>query len=375
MKIFRCMFAVLLLAALSGCSMDMGQAAAFSTATLPARPTDSSDANLPTSAGVPLAWAGLHLTGRLIYTTSQQDGNTPIMDIRMLDLATGEIKVIFQTLPAGILTAVTVSPDEKQLIFAYSLPPGTDQSPHQELYQMPLDASKAPELFVTPPTPDDEYIQPEWSLDGKTVYFAHVNYQRPPDKGQHYPFFELYRMAYPDGKPEKLVDKAYWPRISPDMSRMAYVTIDPATGKNQLFLANLDGTNAVGLSLTGNVPLDIVDAPLFAPDGKSLLFSVPVPQQSYEPTAPSWIEKILSVSVASAHVVPSEWWSAPLTGGAATQLTQIQAIGLFGSTSPDKKYIASYSGGGVFVMYPDGGGITMLVKDIGGLPGTVRWIH
>lgn len=377
MKMVRSLLITIFFAAIiSACSIDLNQSSTpgFATATLPPLPAADHVTAASPGLSIPVTWAGLGLSGRLIYTSAQQDGNTSSMDIRILDLATGAITVLFHTPPAGILYSVTVSPDAKQIIFAYSLPPGVDQGAYQQLYQMPLDGSNAPELLFAPPTHDDQYIQPEWSPDGKTIYFAHVNYQRPPQKGQHYPVYELYRMAYPSGTPEKLVDEAYWPRLSPDMSRLAYVTMDPATGKNQLFLAKPDGTDSVALSLTGSAPLDIIDAPFFSPDGQSLFFSVPVPQQSYQSATPTWIEKIMGVTVASAHVVPSEWWSAPLTGGAATQLTQIQAVGLFGSVSPDKKMIASYSGSGVFVMNPDGSGLTMLIKDVGGLPGTVSWI-
>jgi len=82
----------------------------------------------------------------------------------------------------------------------------------------------------------------------------------------------------------------------------------------------------------------------------------------------------MGVTVASAHTVPSDWWSIPLAGGTPTQLTHINAVGLFASLSPDKQYLASYSGGGIFVMKPDGTESTMLVGDVGGQPGTVSWI-
>jgi len=61
-------------------------------------------------------------------------------------------------------------------------------------------------------------------------------------------------------------------------------------------------------------------------------------------------------------------------GGAATRLTSIRATGLFASISADKRYIASYSGNGLFVMNPDGTNLTMLIPDMGGIPGTVSWI-
>lgn len=367
MKITRFwVLAILWIAILSGCTPNLSQPTpvAFTPDTPTLYPT-----NTPR-----LPWAGLHLRGRLVYLTAQPEGESLSMDIRLLDLTNGAVSVLYHGLPGGIVHSATVSPDARQMIFAYAPPPGADQSAHQALYQMPLDGSQPPQLFLPPPTPDDEYLQPEWSPDGHYIYFAHVNYQRPTEPGQTYPFYELYRMAYPNGAPEKLADRAYWPRLAPDMSQLVYISLDPFTGKNQLFLANVDGSNATTIPLSGPAPLDILDAPLFAPDGKSLLFSVPVPEQVYEPATPNWVEKIFGVSVASAHVVPSDWWSAALTGGPATQLTHIQTLGLFGSVSPDGRYIACYSSAGVFLMAPDGSGLTMLVNEVGGMPGTVRWI-
>jgi Tol biopolymer transport system component len=375
-------YSLIISLALSSCSIQLDQGPAtpanggpgFLTATLPPRPADSDATPAPSVTSIPVTWADLHLSGRLVYTTAQQEGNLPSMDIRVLDLATGQVITLFRTPPAGTIYIASVSPDASQMIFAYSLPPGADGSAHQELYIMPLDGSKAPQLFLPPPTKEDEYLQPDWSSDGKMIYFAHVNYQTPPVKGQHYPIFELYRMAYPNGSPQKLADQAFWPRLADDMSRLAYVSLDPMTGKSKLYLANADGSNVVEIAMSGAGVPDTIDAPLFSPDGKSLLFSAPLPEQAYQPASPSWIEKLLGMTVALAHAVPSEWWSVPLTGGTPTQITNIHLLGLFGSVSPDKKYVASYSGDGIFIMNPDGSGLTMLVKDVGGMPGTLSRI-
>ena len=102
-----------------------------------------------------------------------------------------------------------------------------------------------------------------------------------------------------------------------------------------------------------------------------ILFSAVVLGQVFTPTR---LEKLLGITVASAHSLPSDWWSVPLAGGKATQLTQIMGIGLYASVSPDQRYIVSYSGNGIFVMQKDGTGLTMLVNDLGGVPGTVSWI-
>jgi Tol biopolymer transport system component len=147
--------------------------------------------------------------------------------------------------------------------------------------------------------------------------------------------------------------------------------MDPAAGTNKIFLANADGRNAQEVTLSGAWTPDIIDAPIFSPDGQSILFSAPSPPQT---SAPRWVEKLLGIQVAEAHSIPSDWWSVPLTGGIVTRLTNIRATGLFASISPDKRYLASYSGSGLFVMNPDGTNLTLLISDMGGIPGTLNWI-
>ena len=174
-------------------------------------------------------------------------------------------------------------------------------------------------------------------------------------------------MAYPNGPSEKIADKAFWPRISPDSSKLVYVSLDTDTGFNELFVANADGSNSQKITLSGATIPNIIDAPIFSPDGESLLFSAPPPPQAYKP---NWLEKLLGVQAAKAHAIPSDWWSVPITGGDVTQLTQIQTINLFASTSPDQSRIASVSGEGLFVMNWDGSNITQLLFNPG-ISGTV----
>jgi Tol biopolymer transport system component len=224
--------------------------------------------------------------------------------------------------------------------------------------------------LVAPPTEYDQFVQAEWSPDGKYIYFVHYSYQNQPND-QHYPNYEICRMAYPGGQPEKIADQAFWPRLAADGSRIVYISMDPHTGTNQIFVANADGTNAQPVVLSGPWTPDIIDAPIFSPDGQSIIFSALSPQQS---SAPTWIEKLLGIQVAEAHMIPSDWWSVPITGGVVTRLTNLRTTALFASYSPDKRVIASYSGGGLFVMNLDGSNLTMLIPDMGGTAGTVSWI-
>jgi Tol biopolymer transport system component len=356
-------------------SLTLTASAPSSTALLQSStPTPQSqvgDPSLPVLE-IPVTWASLNLTGRLVYINGEVEGNSLVLSIRSLDLANGRIATIF-TIPQGAwIYYVSISPDNKQLIMSYSPTPAENLPFYQALYTLPLDGSAPPQLLFTPPTKDDQYIQAEWSPDGRYIYYTHVNYQIPSDPTRIYPLYTIYRMAYPDGQPDMIAEKAYWPRLSPDSSRLVYVQVEPLSLNNKLYIADASGANAQEIVLSGDRIPDIKDAPLFSPDGQSILFSAASPVQAHQP---DWSERLMGILVARADgIIPSEWWSVPMTGGQPTQLTHIQSLGLFASISPDGKYIASYSGDGIFVMNPDGSELTLLLPNSQGLSGTVSWI-
>jgi Tol biopolymer transport system component len=230
---------------------------------------------------------------------------------------------------------------------------------------MPVDSSSPPQLLVTPPSKDDQYSQPVWSPDGSYIYFAHLNYATMDT-------YEIMRMAYPNGEPEKFIDHAYWPRVSLDGKHFSFVSLDADTGKNHLYLANIDGSDAHEVNVAGLPVPQIIDVPMISPDNRMILFSSPDGIKAYKP---SWLDDLLGVRVAHADgTLPSDWWSVSIGGGIAKSLTQLQSLALYGAYSPDQKWIASYSSAGIFVMKSDGTRLTMIVNDIGGIVGTVNWI-
>jgi Tol biopolymer transport system component len=363
---------------LSSCSIEVDQPTVTTPApTFQLIPTQAPLAvsapqtNTVTTIQIPLTWADLNLTGRLVYINGIVADNVFRLQIQVLDLVTGEIKTIFDSPKYSWIYYVTVSPDNQQLVMSYSPPPG--ESPvDQDLYTMPLDGSQPPQLLFTPPTKEDDYIEVEYSPDGKYVYFTHVNYHIPPEPGQLYPLYTIFRKELPDGEPEKIAEKAYWPRVSPDSSQITYVTVDLFKRGNKLFVADADGGNAWEVVVTGPRLPDIKDAPIFSADGQSLIFSAEVPLQSYQQ---NWLDRLMGVRVAKAHSnVPSDWWSIPVTGGEMTRLTNLQTLGLFASRSPDNQFIASYSLNGIFVMRPDGTQLTQMLPNPQSVPGTVCWI-
>jgi Tol biopolymer transport system component len=129
----------------------------------------------------------LNLSEKLIYSFgSLENDQNYILQIQELDLVTGKNTVVYSApLDAGIYY-VSVSPDSQQILMSYSPPPQSDPNVVQALYAMPLDGSKTPELLFMPSIREDQYIQAEWSPDGKYIYYTFVNYISS-DPNQPYP--------------------------------------------------------------------------------------------------------------------------------------------------------------------------------------------
>jgi Tol biopolymer transport system component len=367
---------LLFASALPSCSIELDQPAVATPVAEVASPTFppvvSPDNTAPSASTtrIPVTWSGLNLTGSLVYISPPQTGDVSFfLSIRKLNLITGEISPIFTTTGNDWIYYLSVSPDAQELIMSYIPTTQSNTSSSRALYLIPLDETAPPRLLFSPPTPDDHYVHSEWSPDGKYVYYAHYNNNnRLP--GMLDPVYDIFRMRYPEGQIEKIADNAFWPRISSDSTQLVYVSINPVSGKNELYVANADGSNARIIDLTGSFAPEIIDAPIFSPDGQYVIFSAPPPPQAYQP---NWFEKFMGIQVVKAHNIPSDWWSVPITGGVPTRLTQLQTIRLFASISPDKEHIASVSGEGLFVMDLDGSSPTQLIIDPG-VSGTVSWI-
>lgn len=364
---------LLLLFALSSCAIQLNdQPPALSPSTTPQGSIE------PQGTKIPVTWNALKLTGKLVYIGQQNTPDQIFLVIQMLDLQTGQISTLYQAPNQAIIYALTLSPDHKQLIMSCAIPGDEESHGLPSLYIMPLDGSQPPKLVFAPPTKEDQHYQPVWTtVNGKEyLYFSRARSLGPSKAGSANLEVKLYRMALLDGTPEKLSDNAFWPALSADGTRLVYVSIDPKDGTNQLIAAKPDGANAHPIAMSGGewIP-KYIDAPIFLADGKTVMFSAVSLSASPAP-ALTWLDQLLGVTVVSAHNIPSDWWSVPLAGGTATQLTHLQTTALFASFSPDpaQTLLASYSGGGIFVMNPDGTNLQMLSNEMGGLPSTLHWI-
>ncbi|HMD82838.1 MAG TPA: hypothetical protein VKE92_16085, partial [Anaerolineales bacterium] len=114
-KILLVLYCLLALC-LSGCSIDVAQPAG-STPILSASPTlplgTGNTTPAAASTTVPVTWAGLNLTGSLLYASASLTDITPI-NIQRLDLITGENKTVFTTTGDAWVYYMTVSPDGQQ---------------------------------------------------------------------------------------------------------------------------------------------------------------------------------------------------------------------------------------------------------------------
>ena len=113
------------------------------------------------------------------------------------------------------------------------------------------------------------------------------------------------------------------PHLSPDGSKLVYISVDPNSYLNNLYAANADGTGA--FSLIGPNVLWATDAIAISPDGQTVMFSADSngPTQSSAPWYYAW----LGIQVAQAHTIPEDLYSVPITGGQPKRLTNLGITG------------------------------------------------
>jgi Tol biopolymer transport system component len=307
------------------------------------------------------------LTGRLIFADD-------VRGVQQYDFATGDITTIFEPADHAITRNLSVSPDGTQIAFSYAPPPPDDNSLQfgfTDLYTMPVDGSTDPVPLLEGDNESELFFLPSWSNDGTYLYYSHI-VPNPDEEGAS--LVRIERLIYPDGEPEVLVTNGFSPRFSPDGTKMVYVARDRETNRDDVFVANADGTDPINI-LDNNLFLAI-DSPLFTPDGESVIISaVTSDVEGKSDDAPFYVDILdwlLGAQVVEAHTVPSDLWILPATGGLATQITHIYAVNLWPEFSPDGETLALLSVSRIYLMNPDGTNVTTLLDE--GASGTMDWI-
>ena len=127
---------------------------------------------------IPVTWEPLNLEGKLVFISAVQR-KAPIRSRACKNSIwfQASLTTLYQGPPQTWIYSLAISPDGKQLVMGYSTPVANGDQPIQALYQMPLDGSAQPQMVIPTQYPEDEYLQPEWSPDGKYLYFSHVDYK------------------------------------------------------------------------------------------------------------------------------------------------------------------------------------------------------
>ena len=310
-------------------------------------------------SSIPVSWRALNLTGQLILILPTNNGT----NIAQLDLTSGMIKILYQAPQQALLNTALASPDDKQLLLVYAPPvSAANQQTYTSLYLMPRDGHSAPKAIFPTLSSSDAYFAPAWAPDGQSIYTSHYIQASGANPEQ----FTIEHVTL-DGKMSRVLANAEWPRISPDGKLLSFVSATSNTTNNELYLANVDGSQVARALKAGAFPA--VDDHFFTPDGKSIIFSA-VNNYQGAPT-PTVLDRLLGIQIASAHTIPSDWYRVNMASGQVDRLTNLNDTGMYATVSPDKKWIAFISQTGLYVMRIDGSGLTQLSDLVA--TGTVDW--
>jgi dipeptidyl aminopeptidase/acylaminoacyl peptidase len=328
----------------------------------------------PTSSPVPtptpVPWATLGLTGQLVFTRGNTGG------VEKLDLASGGVTSLFKPPENNWgVNEAAVSPDNQRILLSYAPPlsPADMQFGYTSLYELPVDGSAPPQLLIKLTDPYEIYNTPTWSPDGRYFYYVHSTPVYDANKQPIATQYRLERRAYPGGSPEVILENALWPRLSPDGSKLVYVPAFPGEDPNQLYMANVDGTNIVPLIPDGT--FDSVDTPLFSPDGQMVYFTAVGAQPGPTLTpAQSALDRFFGSRIAFAHPNAADWWAVSVAGGAPHVITEYNfaTANMEGDFSPDGRRFAFATFTNLHIINPDGSNL-LNVFDFEAV-GTVDWI-
>lgn len=276
------------------------------------------------------------------------------------DLNSSEAETLFIPLTNSWLSHADSNPDGSEFVLAYAPPPpdGEVQLGFTQLYLL-TNGDTTPRLLIESQQPGEIFFYPDWTDDGRFIYYSHVVQQ------DNAPFTTtLERFDLRSGASEMVAENGIWGRVSPNGRLLAYILVNLEAFTRELVVSEADGSNPRTL-VTQNDFADM-DAPFFSPDGQWLYFSaVPLPQSN------GW-DRMLGVKTVTAHSVPSDWWRIPVSGGTPEQISHINEAGLYGGFSPNGSQIAFASQTGLYTLNPDGSNLQKLLETSAGA--MLTWI-
>ena len=280
------------------------------------------------------------------------------------DLASRRTRRLFTAPENAWIAQTAVSPKDFQIVMAYAPEPpaGQVQFGYTGLYF--LSEGSEPQEFLPRSMAEEVFYNPVWSPAGDVLYYSHVI----PDAEKSFAFTnQLERLIIETGGIEHVAMDGIWPSVSPDGTQVVYVTISPYTLANALYIADANGENA--RLLVAEDRFQVMDAPMFSPDGRWVYFSA----SEQISVSLTWWENLLGIQVAAAHNIPSDWWRIPVSGGEIERLTNRDEVGLYGDISTDGEAIIFVSTSGLYQMNADGTGLERLLE-LSAIP-SLSWVN
>jgi Tol biopolymer transport system component len=213
----------------------------------------------------------------------------------------------------------------------------------------------------------NEHIRwPAWFPDGQIL----ISTQRLVDDRFE---LSLERFDESSGARQALVPGAFRPEVSPDGTRIAYVTQDETLAE-ELWVANADGSDARRIAGVAE-GFGSFEVPRFSPDGTALAFGASQALAAGRRDG----QRFVSSAGAAGHVartvngLPMDIWTVDLAGAGEPELLddlKLDSPSL--SWSGDGQRLFILSGGGLFVIVMDGRS-TYRIGD-GMYHGQVAWL-
>jgi len=240
------------------------------------------------------------------------------------DMATGEERTIAEANGQDYIIDPAWSPDGTRIAYAIqvTLDPVNGDDYGSDIYIAAADGSDA-RVVVQHAAPGDFHRAPDFSPDGKTLYFTRSIIDRAT--GSPRPIFDVASLDLASGEVVEAIPEAYGGEVSPDGTRIVY--IDLSMGGQQLVVRDLaSGANTV---LAGpDDGLNAFSSPRFSPDGRTIVFagsgaagSVPAARDEAGPL--DWLANLLAPSPAEADGPP---WDLYLVGADGQQLRRLTEV-------------------------------------------------
>jgi Tol biopolymer transport system component len=271
------------------------------------------------------------------------------------DMSSGKEYVLKRSEPSVFYTYPRWSPDGSRI--AYALDTTYTGLPNQDwgsdIALASVDGS-GEEIVFRRPSSGVRVDGMAWAPDGTSLYVSLLETTIKDGRflGQT---LNLERLNLSTGERRVIVPDASFPTVSPDGSRIAYVTFSSADDTGGLWVARSDGSDR-RLILPMSGKFVVITQPRFSPDGSTIAFAAATFASGAEQPTPGGARpSSLSALPASAHGLPQDIWTIAADGGEPQRLTNMLEDEPSVAWSPDGRRLAVIATGGLYVIDAGGG--------------------